>query len=194
MHSRRTDAGRPARLAFLSLAAAAAMAATIVGCGSDPTPVKTADAVASSAAKPPSSAKSAEPRLDTKSPTSGSIQIEDRILKACGDIPTARFAFDSASIGPEAQGALDALARCFVSGPLKGSKGLRLIGHADARGETDYNLALGQKRAGSVAEYLATKGLVKSRMETLSKGAFEATGTDEEGWARDRKVDVALAD
>jgi len=194
MYLRRTDAGRPARLAFLSLAAAATMAATIVGCGSsDPPPAKTADAAASSA-KPPTSAKSTEPRLDTKSPTSGSIQIEDRILKACGDIPTARFAFDSASIGPEAQGALDALARCFVSGPLKGSKGLRLIGHADSRGETDYNLALGQKRAGSVAEYLATKGLTKSRMETLSKGAFEATGTDEEGWARDRKVDVALAE
>jgi peptidoglycan-associated lipoprotein len=194
MHLRRPDTGRPARLAFLSLAAAATMAATILGCGAeDQPPAKTADAVASSGKSAPSP-KSAAPRLDTKSPTSGSIQIEDRILKACGDIPTARFAFDSASIGPEAQGALDALARCFVSGPLKGSKGIRLIGHADSRGETEYNLALGQKRAGSVAEYLATKSLEKSRMETLSKGAFEATGTDEEGWARDRKVDVALAE
>ena len=194
MHLRRPATGRPARLAFLSLAAAATMAASILGCGAeDKPPAKTADSAASSA-KPASGPKNAEPRLDTRSPTSGSIQIEDRILKACGDIPTARFAFDSASIGPEAQGALDALARCFVSGPLKGSKGMRLIGHADSRGETEYNLALGQKRAGSVAEYLATKGLAKSRMETLSKGAFEATGTDEEGWARDRKVDVALAE
>jgi peptidoglycan-associated lipoprotein len=115
-------------------------------------------------------------------------------LKACGDIPTAHFAFDSASIGADAQGALDALARCFVSGPLKGSKGMRLVGHADSRGETEYNLALGQKRAGSVGEYLGTKGLEKSRIQTLSKGAFEATGTDEEGWARDRKVDVTLSE
>ncbi len=86
------------------------------------------------------------------------------------------------------------MARCFVSGPLKGSKGLRLVGHADPRGETEYNLALGQKRAGSVGEYLGTKGLDKSRVQTLSKGAFEATGTDEEGWARDRKVDVTLVE
>ena len=194
MHLRRLDTGRPARLASLSLAAAATMAATILGCGSpEQPPAKTAGAAATSA-QPAPTARSAEPRLDTKSPTSGSIQIEDRILKACGDIPTARFAFDSASIGPEAQSALDALARCFVSGPLKGSKGMHLIGHADSRGETEYNLALGQKRAGSVAEYLTTKGLAKSRMETLSKGAFEATGTDEEGWARDRKVDVSLAE
>jgi peptidoglycan-associated lipoprotein len=194
MHLRRTDAGRPARLAFPSLAAAATMATTLLGCGApDQPPTKTA-ADTAAAAKPAPRAQIASPRLDTKSPTSGSIQIDDKILAACGDIPRARFAFDSASIGPEAQGALDALARCFVSGPLKGSKGLRLIGHADARGETEYNLALGQKRAGSVAEYLATKGLEKSRMSTLSKGAFEATGTDEEGWARDRKVDVALAE
>ena len=193
MHLRRTDAGHPARPAFSSLAAATVIAfSSLVGCGSDDKPQpKTASAVS---AKPTTSAPSAGPRLDTASPTSGSIQIEDKILKACGDIPIARFAFDSASIGPEAQGALDALARCFVSGPLKGSKGLRLVGHADPRGETEYNLALGQKRAGSVGEYLASKGLDKARIQTLSKGAFEATGTDEEGWARDRKVDVTLVE
>lgn len=193
MHLRRTDARHPARPALLSLAAAAALAFSLAGCGSDEKkPPTTANDAAS--AKPAASAPSAGPRLDTASPTSGSIQIDDKILKACGDIPKARFAFDSAAIGPEAQGALDALARCFVSGPLKGSKGLRLVGHADPRGETEYNLALGQKRAGSVGEYLATKGLDKGRIQTLSKGAFEATGTDEEGWARDRKVDVSLAE
>ena len=194
MELRRIDAGHPARPAFLSLVAAASIAFAIAGCGSDekPPPKTANDTV--SPAKPTTSAPSAGPRLDTTSPTSGSIQIDDKILKACGDIPKARFAFDSASIGPEAQGALDALARCFVSGPLKGSKGMRLIGHADPRGETDLNLALGQKRAGSVGEYLATKGLDKGRIQTLSKGAFEATGTDEDGWARDRKVDVVLAE
>ena len=191
MELRRIDAGRPASLIF---AAAASIAALVAGCGSDVKPeAKTADDAAPKA-KVAAAAKDTGPKLDTKSPTSGSIQIDDKILKACGDIPKARFAFDSASIGPEAQGALDALARCFVSGPLKGSKGMRLVGHADPRGETEYNLALGQKRAGSVGEYLVTKGLDKGRIQTLSKGAFEATGTDEDGWARDRKVDVALAE
>ena len=194
MELRRIDAGRPARPAFLSLAAAASIALAIAGCGSEekPPPKTANDTVAP--AKPTTTPASAAPKLDVASPTSGSIQIDDKILKACGDIPKARFAFDSASIGPEAQGALDALARCFVSGPLKGSKGMRLVGHADPRGETEYNLALGQKRAGSVGEYLSTKGLDKGRIQTLSKGAFEATGTDEDGWARDRKVDVALAE
>jgi peptidoglycan-associated lipoprotein len=195
MHLRRPTAGHPARPALVIFAAAASIAAFVAGCGSDVKPeAKTADDAAATTARPVAAAKDTAPKLDTKSPTSGSIQIDDKILKACGDIPTAHFAFDSASIGPEAQGALDALARCFVSGPLKGSKGMRLVGHADPRGETEYNLALGQKRAGGVGEYLGTKGLEKSRIQTLSKGAFEATGTDEEGWAQDRKVDVTLAD
>jgi peptidoglycan-associated lipoprotein len=194
MHLRRPSAGRPARPAFLILAAAGAIAAFVAGCGADAKPeAKTADDAATKT-KPVALPKETAPKMDTKSPTSGSIQIDDKILKACGDIPTAHFAFDSASIGADAQGALDALARCFVSGPLRGSKGMRLVGHADSRGETEYNLALGQKRAGSVGEYLGTKGLEKSRIQTLSKGAFEATGTDEEGWARDRKVDVTLSE
>ncbi|MEP7126426.1 MAG: OmpA family protein [Byssovorax sp.] len=191
---RRPTAGRPARPALLIFAAAASIAAFVAGCGSEVKPeAKTADD-ASSKPKTAAAAKDTAPKLDTKSPTSGSIQIDDKILKACGDIPTAHFAFDSAAIGPEATAALDALARCFVSGPLKDSKGMHLVGHADSRGEVEYNLALGQKRAGSVGEYLITKGLQKSRIQTLSKGAFEATGTDEEGWARDRKVDVTLSE
>jgi len=133
------------------------------------------------------------PGADTRSPTAGSIRIDDRILKACGNIPTAHFAFDSSSIGGEAATVLATLARCFVSGPLAG-KGLRILGHADPRGGVSYNIALGQQRAGSVATFLQQKGVDEGRMGTLSRGAFEAAGTDEEGWALDRKVEVVLAD
>ena len=130
---------------------------------------------------------------DTASPTAGSIQIDDRILKACGDLPTARFAFDSASIAGDAADLLGALARCFVTGPLAGAK-LNLVGHADPRGGVAYNIALGQQRAGSVATFLSQKGVSEQRMGTVSKGAFDATGIDDSGWAMDRKVEVFLAD
>jgi peptidoglycan-associated lipoprotein len=165
------------------------------GCGSDPQPdPKTAGNTTTPQIKPTATAAPVPPKqVDTAKPTSGSIHIEDRILKACGDIPTARFAFDSVAIEGQAAAALDALARCFATGPLKG-KPMRLVGHADARGETEYNLALGHKRAGSVAEYVARKGVEQGKIATTSKGEFEASGTDEEGWARDRKVEVFLAD
>lgn len=132
-------------------------------------------------------------RADTTTPTAGSIQIDDRILKACGDLPTAHFAFDSASISGDAESALGALARCFVSGPLAGAR-MNLVGHADPRGGVAYNLALGQQRASSVATFLSQRGISEQRMGTVSKGAFDATGTDEEGWTLDRKVEVFLAD
>ncbi|MFO0593053.1 MAG: OmpA family protein [Polyangiaceae bacterium] len=130
---------------------------------------------------------------DIATPTAGSIQIDQRILKACGDLPTAHFAFDSAAIAGDAASTLGALARCFVSGPLAGAK-MNLVGHADPRGGVAYNIALGQQRAGSVATFLSQKGVAEQRMGTVSKGAFEATGMDENGWALDRKVEVFLAD
>lgn len=125
--------------------------------------------------------------------SSSSVHIDDRIVRACGDLPTARFAFDSANVLPDSASALDALARCFVTGPLRG-RNLKLIGHADPRGETEYNLALGHQRAYSVVDILAQRGVEVGRMITSSKGEFEASGADEAGWARDRKVDVLLAD
>ena len=136
---------------------------------------------------------SAPVRQDTASPSSGSVHIDERIRRACGDLPEAHFAFDSSKVDPYARAALDALARCFSEGPLKGH-GMRLIGHADPRGEVEYNLALGHRRAGSVAEYLAERGVPRPRLSSSSRGDFDATGTDEGGWARDRKVDVVLAD
>jgi len=131
-------------------------------------------------------------RQDVATPTSGSVQIDPRIAKACGDLPETHFAFDSARIQGDAQTSLDALARCFETGPLRG-RNMRLIGHTDPRGEVEYNLGLGQRRAGSVASYLGGRGLSNGAMATSSRGEQDATGTDEQGWARDRRVDILLA-
>jgi peptidoglycan-associated lipoprotein len=172
----------------------AALGAAAAGCGSEPQPdAKTAGDVTAPGANRTAEKSAAPKQVDTAKPSSGSIHIDDKIMKACGDLPTAHFAFDSTTIEGDAATALEALARCFVSGPLKG-KGMRLVGHADPRGETEYNLALGHKRAGSVAEFLAKKGMEQGKIATSSKGEFEATGTDDEGWARDRKVEVFLAE
>ncbi|HVY45404.1 MAG TPA: OmpA family protein [Minicystis sp.] len=162
------------------------LGAAAVGCGSDPKPPQTAEAARNTDAAPKQA-----PREDTKTPTSGSIQIDDEIVKLCGNIPTAHFAFDSASIAGDAAKSLDPLAACFTTGPAKG-RSMVLTGHTDPRGETEYNFALGQKRAGSVSDYLAKKGMAKSQLQPTSKGELEATGTDEEGWARDRKVVITL--
>jgi peptidoglycan-associated lipoprotein len=121
-----------------------------------------------------------------------SLLLDSEIASKCA-LPDAHFAFDSAHMGTGEAPALDALAACFKSGPLKG-RGMMLVGHADPRGELHYNFALGQQRAGSVADYLGRKGLAEDRVSTSSLGELEANGTDDVSWALDRKVEVLLAD
>jgi peptidoglycan-associated lipoprotein len=126
------------------------------------------------------------------SDTSSNIHIDDAILKACGiEAPKAYFSFDSANIKPDDAKPLDAVATCFSTGPLKG-KLLKLVGHADPRGDGDYNFALGQARADAISKYLASKGLDKAQMSSTSRGAMDAVGTDEPSWAKDRRVDLLL--
>jgi peptidoglycan-associated lipoprotein len=169
------------------LAATVLGALACAGCSDDKKPPQTEDDARTDSRPHPTAAKA-----DVATPTSGSIQIDDEIIKLCGNIPTAHFAFDSASIAGDAAAALDPLATCFSTGPAK-DKRMRMTGHTDPRGETEYNFALGQKRAGSVLGYLAQKGVDKARLEATSKGELEATGTDEQGWSRDRKVVISLA-
>jgi peptidoglycan-associated lipoprotein len=170
-----------------------AVLAASIGSGCEkPKPAATAGTTTTTTTAAPVAQASNAGKLDTATETSGSIHVDESIMKACGDIPTAHFAFDSSKIQLDAAAALDAIARCFVTGPLKGH-GMKLIGHADPRGGHEYNFALGQRRAGSVGTYLSSKGLEASRIQASSVGDIGATGTDEAGWARDRKVDVLLA-
>jgi peptidoglycan-associated lipoprotein len=173
-------------ISFTPIALAISIAALLVapGCATD---------------KPPAARTPLGPTVVTTTttttkvePTGGSIAISDEIRAACGiRAEDAFFAFDSAVIASTDVAPLDAVARCFTTGPLAG-RSMRLIGHADSRGPSDYNMTLGQHRADSVEGYLDRRGLQRSRMATTSRGAMDATGQDEGGWARDRRVDVQL--
>jgi peptidoglycan-associated lipoprotein len=125
-------------------------------------------------------------------PTRGTLAISDDIRAACG-IPSedAFFAFDSATIESADIKPLDTVARCLTAGPLAG-RSIRLVGHADPRGPSEYNMTLGQRRADSVDGYIGRRGVQASRIVTTSRGAIDATGQDEAGWAHDRRVDVQL--
>ena len=126
-------------------------------------------------------------------PTASNVAISEEVLRAC-DIPDsdAYFPFDSSKITSFDVTALNAVAKCFTHGPMAGRK-LRLVGHADPRGTADYNMTLGQSRADAVVGYLEARGLPKANAASTSRGAMDATGTSETGWAHDRRVDVLLA-
>ncbi|VBB69532.1 18K peptidoglycan-associated outer membrane lipoprotein; Peptidoglycan-associated lipoprotein precursor; Outer membrane protein P6; OmpA/MotB precursor [invertebrate metagenome] len=65
-----------------------------------------------------------------------------------------------------------------------------LEGHADERGTREYNLALGEKRANAVKEFLVTQGVAPDQITTLSYGKERPAvpGTNETAWAQNRRV------
>lgn len=77
---------------------------------------------------------------------------------------------------------------------LNANKGRRIIiqGNTDERGGTEYNLALGQKRAEAVRRSLSLLGVPESQMEAVSLGKEKpkALGSDEAAWAENRRADI----
>ena len=103
-----------------------------------------------------------------------------------------KFDFDDAELLPEDRDVLEQVAKCVTTGPLKGRK-LALVGRADPRGDTEYNMVLGSHRAHAVNAYLSGLGVDQKRLRDTSRGELDATGTDEGGFRLDRRVDIRLA-
>ncbi len=80
------------------------------------------------------------------------------------------------------------------SGFLNKNKDRKILiqGNTDERGGTEYNLALGQKRAEAVRKSMAALGVAESQMEAVSLGEEKpkASGSDEAAWAENRRADI----
>jgi peptidoglycan-associated lipoprotein len=65
-------------------------------------------------------------------------------------------------------------------------------GNTDERGGTEYNLALGQKRAEAVRKSMAALGVAEGQMEAVSLGEEKpkATGSNDSAWAENRRADI----
>lgn len=77
---------------------------------------------------------------------------------------------------------------------LSSNKSRRIViqGNTDERGGSEYNLALGQKRAESVRKAMSALGVPETQMEAVSFGKEKpkATGSDEASWAENRRADI----
>lgn len=81
-----------------------------------------------------------------------------------------------------------------VSGLMKRSPKMTISieGHADERGTREYNLALGQRRAESVANYLIANGIKRNRLITKSYGEERplSLGSNDTAWSKNRRVEI----
>ena len=135
---------------------------------------------------------SAQPGAAKQPPAPTNVRISREIQQACDLSGTeTHFDFDSTRIRTGEDGVLKKIADCFVGGPLAGRKML-LVGHADPRGDEEYNMALGGHRSDAVATALIARSLSSGQISTSSRGEMDATGTSESSWAADRRVDVEL--
>ncbi len=136
------------------------------------------------------------PVVTADTQVSSGLAVSGDIAAACGiktsGKPAPNFDYDKEELSPEDKAILDQIATCLITGALKG-KEIALIGRADPRGTEEYNLGLGSRRAQSVSSYLVRLGVGAGQLAVTTRGALEATGTDEIGYAKDRRVDLQLA-
>ncbi len=102
------------------------------------------------------------------------------------ELETVYFEYDSSTLEPSARDAIAKNANCIRE---RGLGGVRVTGYTDPRGTEEYNLALGDRRARSVEQYMNSLGIEKSKTSTSSMGEEMARGNDESGWAKDRRVE-----
>lgn len=108
---------------------------------------------------------------------------------ANGELATVfYFDYDRSTLTYETRQLLDRHADILKNS----SRVVRLEGHADDRGTREYNLALGERRAKSIADYLVLQGVPRSQIETISYGEEKpiAFSQDEEAFRLNRRVEL----
>jgi peptidoglycan-associated lipoprotein len=151
------------RLKLVSLLAAAIFA--LGACSSTPEPTNTGST--------------------STAPTTSYSSLQEKLRAEVGD--RVFFDTDRYDLRPDAQATLQALAAWLNANP---QVTLTIEGHADERGTREYNLALGERRANSVRQYLVSLGTNGNRLAVISYGEErpEALGSDEASWARNRRA------
>jgi len=100
------------------------------------------------------------------------------------------FAYDSSQVNPEEAGKVEAVAKY-----LKKNKGGVIVeGHGDERGSREYNLALGERRALAIRDYLISLGVDAAIIQTKSLGEEmpASMGHDEGAWRQNRRGVFAI--
>jgi peptidoglycan-associated lipoprotein len=106
-------------------------------------------------------------------------------------LATVHFEFDQSDLRAEDKAILDAKVPI-----MQANTGvmIRVAGHTDERGSDEYNLALGQRRAAAVKDYLVQRGVAATRIETVSFGEERpvAQGSDESAWGQNRRAEFEI--
>lgn len=159
----------------LMMAASAVFAVFLAGCGGDKG-VEVEDAGAGVTAS----------GLDDESGASGSA-LGGADMEQLLNTNKVYFEYDSTRVDEESRRVIEAHSQFLIE---NSDVNVVLEGHADERGTREYNLALGERRANSVAEIMIAYGVAPGRIQTVSYGEERpaALGSDESAWQLNRRV------
>jgi peptidoglycan-associated lipoprotein len=112
------------------------------------------------------------------------------VKPAACDLKTVYFGYDDATLSPEARNALATDWQCLQK---LGKPRTKVAGHTDERGTTEYNVALGERRAQAVRKYLQGLGADPKLLRATSYGKERPAdaGHTEAAWAKNRRVELS---
>lgn len=101
------------------------------------------------------------------------------------------YALDSSSLSGDARSTLDRQAAWLARYP---QVSIQMAGNCDERGTTEYNLALGQRRANAARDYLVARGVSSARVQAVSFGKERPTalGSDDQAYSQNRNATTAV--
>ena len=119
------------------------------------------------------------------------LQVVNAEMQRRGFSPNVYFDYDSSALSDAVKGQLQRNADL-----LKANAQFQIIieGHCDERGTNEYNLALGQRRATAVSQYLISLGVAASRLKTISYGEERpvCTVSAESCWSQNRRGHMVI--
>jgi peptidoglycan-associated lipoprotein len=167
----------------LTSAYLAAIATVLAACSSVPVAPPTV-----AVAKPtaiPASKPAVAPAVSTNTALPAYLDPSNPLFKE----RSVYFGFDDFSVTKNFTGTIERHGQYLASHP---SVAIKVEGNSDERGSTEYNLALGQKRAEAVVHALKVYGVKDAQLEAVSWGKEKpkASGHDEAAWAQNRRADL----
>jgi peptidoglycan-associated lipoprotein len=176
------------------------MLCAAAACGKKKAPALAPTAAADTAPAPaPEPASPAAPRTETIAPTPAAPPIREETVSSSSlddlnrnsPLKPVYFALDSSEIDAAGRAALDADAALLRQ---NATWVVTVEGHCDERGTAEYNLALGDRRAGAAVAYLKSLGIAGERLKTVSYGKefpFDP-GHDDAAWSKNRRAHFVI--
>jgi peptidoglycan-associated lipoprotein len=122
---------------------------------------------------------------------SNDLQVVNEELRRRGFSPDVYFDYDESTLSDDTRQKLSRNADLLKSQP---QFSVTIEGHADSRGTNEYNLALGERRANAVRDYLSSLGVAANRVRTISYGEERPVCTEEveSCWSQNRRAHMII--